>query len=151
MKNTELWKGDIWSLDRCLLLWTKESSKTWAPATSQYIGCYPLCTHARMHTNTHTHTKLSHVHPSHRAHSPSFLTGVSQSAGEAKSSLLTHSCCQSALFQLNEKPSLAPPKTWPCTGAGCWSDQICATVQTPSCFTTNTVLFSLGYRAYQTQ
>lgn len=48
VKNSELWKGDIWSLDRRLVLWTKESSKTWAAATSQYVACSPLC--MRTHT-----------------------------------------------------------------------------------------------------
>lgn len=49
------------------------------------------------------------------------------------------SCCQSALFQLNEKPSLATPKTWTHSGVRHWSDQISATVQSsPSCCTINT-------------
>lgn len=55
----------------------QNSSKTLAPATSQYTGCSPLC--------IHTHTQLCYL--SHVLPSP-LQTGVSQSAGKAKSSLL---------------------------------------------------------------
>lgn len=106
---------------------------------SLYYFFYSSCTCA--HIQTHTHTLP-------------LQAGVSLSAGKAKSSLLILSCCQSALFRLNEKPSLATPKTWPRTGVCCWSDQIRSEplCSPPSCFTTNTVgLFSLCYHAYQPQ
>lgn len=151
MKSSELWKGDIWSLDRRLLLWTKESSKTWAPTTNQYIGCYPLCTLTRTDTHTHSHSKTSVISLMYTALlslSIPLQVGASQSAGKAQSSLLILFFCQSALFQLNEKLSLFTHKT-PDFAMESITYQIkseprCIPPQTLACSHCNTVLIKLN-------
>lgn len=109
---------------------------------------YWLLSFVHSHVRAHRHTPLL-CHFSYVHRPPlSLQAGASQSAGEAKSSLLVLFCCMSALFQLNENLSLATPKT-PDFAVESITYQIksepqCIPPQTPACSHCSTVLIKLN-------
>lgn len=148
VKNSELWKDDICRVDRCLVVWTKREFKDLGPSHKSVYWLFSL-----VHSHTHTHL----CHSSHVQPSPLHSLSVSLCKLEFPS-LQAKLKVTFSYSLLPVSSFLAEWKTVSCYTLNItphWSllqirsDQCHCAV--PSCFTINTGLFPLGYRAYQTQ